>query len=135
MLTLEQMASALTAAALASRDAKPEMEHVGQLVEDTAKEVIGTYDLGWAPLAASTIAQKANGDTPLLESGAMRDSIGHITESRSVSIGSNDQDAVWQELGTAKIPARSFLQGSALHSKDKILSIIGEATMKRLSPK
>jgi len=34
-------------------------------VRDKAKEVIGTYDYGWTPLAPSTIAHKAMGDTPL----------------------------------------------------------------------
>ncbi len=135
MLTLEQMSSALTAAAVASRDAKPEMEQVGQLVENEAKRVLGGYDYGWPELQPETIARKATGDSPLLETGQMRDSIGHIAEARSVSIGSNSDKAVWQELGTARIPPRSFLQGAALHSKDKILSTIGEATIKRLSPK
>lgn len=135
MLTLEQMSSALIAVAVASRDAKAEMEQVGELVETEAKRALGTHDYEWPELQPATIARKATGDSPLLETGEMRDSIGHIAEARSVSIGSNDDKAVWQELGTARIPPRPFLQGAALHKKKEILSIIGDAALKRLGPK
>jgi hypothetical protein len=53
------------------------LEQVAQMVEGEAKRVIGTYDYGWPQLAASTLAKKA-ANTPLLETGDMRDSIEHI---------------------------------------------------------
>ena len=44
------------------------------MVAAEAKRVIGTYDYGWKPLAASTL-EKKSADTPLLETGEMRASI------------------------------------------------------------
>jgi hypothetical protein len=43
--------------------------------------------------------------------GEMRDSIEHtVVDSESGHVGSNDDKAVWQELGTSRgIPPRSFL--------------------------
>jgi hypothetical protein len=50
-----------------------------------------------------------NGDTPLLETGEMRDSIEHSSNSSEALVGSNSDKAVWHELGTIHIPPRSFL--------------------------
>ena len=124
-MSLAQLASTLTQLSVMDAIETEAMDKVGALVEDTAKHAIGTYELGWTPLKPETIARKANGDTPLLESGEMRDSIGHVTQGRETSIGSNDQVAVYQELGTAKIPPRSFLQGSAIYKETEIKNIIG----------
>jgi len=94
------------------------------LVGTRAREVIGTYDYGWTPLAPSTIAHKAMGDTPLLETGEMRDSIEAVVikgiNSVRGIVGSNSDIAVYQELGTSRIPPRSFLQASAMRSEKDI---------------
>jgi len=45
------------------------------VVRDEAQRVLGTYDYGWPSLAESTIAGKATGDSPGLETGAMRASL------------------------------------------------------------
>lgn len=89
------------------------LEKACVIIETEAKHVIGTYEYGWPPLKPETIARKANGDTPLLETGEMRDSIEHYVEGKSGFVGSNDDKAVWQELGTSRIPPRSFLGGAA----------------------
>ena len=90
------------------------------VIEDEAKRVIGTYDYGWPPLAPSTVADRVSKgfapDEPLLRTGAMRDSIEHKVDGDSGFVGSNDDKAVWQELGTSKIPPRSFLGGAAAHT-------------------
>ena len=87
------------------------------IIEDEAKSYPGSYQTGWAPLKPATIARKATGDSPLLETGEMRDSIEHKVEGHSGFVGSNDDKAVWQELGTSRgIPPRSFL-GLAAHQK------------------
>ncbi len=136
MMTLGGLAAVLTRAAVADFALKDAMEAVGVLVETESKRVIGTYELGWPQLAQATqadrVSQGFSANEPLLRTGEMRDSIGHIAEPRSVSIGSNDDKAVWQELGTATIPARSFLMGAALHKKDEILHIVGDAAVQRL---
>ena len=81
----------------------------------------------------ATIANKANGDTPLLETGAMRDSIGHVADGKTASIGSNNEHAIYQELGTATIPARSFLQGSAIAEEGQIIQLIGDDVMRKVT--
>jgi HK97 gp10 family phage protein len=100
------------------------LEKAAQIVEKEAKRVIGTYDYNWTPLAASTLAKKA-ADTPLLETGEMRDSIEHISDHKEANIGSNNDKALWQELGTVKIPPRSFLAGALQHKTDEVVETIG----------
>lgn len=104
----------------------------GKIVETEAKRVIGTYDYGWPPLAPSTLAKKS-ADTPLLETGAMRDSIHHVADHKEARIGSDSDVAVWQELGTHKIPPRSFLTGALQHMTHEILDVIGRNTVAALS--
>lgn len=84
-----------------------------KMVADEAKRVIGTYDYGWPSLSASTLRKKLH-DTPLLETGAMRDSIGYTVRGKEGHVGSNSDIAVYQELGTKTIPPRSFLVGAAM---------------------
>ena len=119
----------LTAAIQHAEDAA--LEEAATVVEVEAKRVIGTYDYGWTPLAASTLARKS-ADTPLLESGAMRTSIQHSTGRGVARIGSNSDIAVYQELGTSKIPPRSFLMGAAVHKEPEVRRILGERTVAAL---
>jgi hypothetical protein len=51
------------------------IEAACRIVRDEAKGSLGTYQKGWPPLQPETIARKATGDSPLLETGEMRDSI------------------------------------------------------------
>ena len=53
------------------------LERAGVMVEEEAKRVLGDYEYGWAPLSPYTIAKKATGDSPGLETGEMRDSVYH----------------------------------------------------------
>jgi hypothetical protein len=96
-------------------------------VRDAAKESIGTYKYKWPELSESVIAR--HGDTPLLDTGELRDSIGAVVqmysrESGRAVVGSDSEKAVWQELGTSKIPPRSFLLESALLKKADIGKIL-----------
>lgn len=100
------------------------LERAAVIVETEAKDVIGTYRYGWPPLAPSTLARKA-ADTPLLETGEMRDSIEHVSNSEEANIGSNNDKALWHELGTKKIPPRSFLAGAAMHKGEEVAQVIG----------
>jgi phage gpG-like protein len=126
--TLESFAALMMRVALEMPAAQhTAMEQAAVVVETEAKRVIGTYDYGWPPLAEATIARKANGDTPLLETGEMRDSIEHISSAKEAHIGSNNDKAVWQELGTSRgIPPRPFLAGALHHKSDEVVLIIGD---------
>jgi hypothetical protein len=114
------------------------LEHAARIVETEAKRVIGTYDYGWPPLAPATQADRArkgfSADEPLLRTGEMRDSIQHTVYRRGAGfgaheaeVGSNNDKAVWQELGTSTIPARSFLAGAAVHSAPHAVAWLGQA--------
>jgi hypothetical protein len=59
-------------------------------------------------------------DTPLLETGELRASIEWNSHGNEGHVGSNNDKAVWHELGTAKIPPRSFLVGAAVRMEPKI---------------
>lgn len=110
------------------------LEEAAKIVETEAKRVIGTYDYGWTPLAASTLAKKA-ADTPLLETGEMRDSIEHTIDGDTAYVGSNNDKAVWQELGTVgphPIPPRSFLVGAAQHKAHEIVKETGHKVVAAL---
>lgn len=103
------------------------LESAGQIIEAEAKRVIGTYDYGWEPLAESTIARKGGRDTPLLETGEMRDSISHKVENNILYVGSDNPKANWHEYGTSRIPPRPFLSGAALHMRAEVQAQIGKA--------
>jgi phage gpG-like protein len=102
--------------------------HACQMVCTEAKRVIGTNDYGWPPLAPSTLAHKA-ADTPLLETGQMRASIEWNSKGCEGHVGSNSDKAVWHELGTSRIPPRSFLMQAAVHMEPKIHKMAGHAVM------
>jgi len=105
------------------------LEKAAVIVETEAKRVIGTHDYGWPPLAPSTLAKKA-ADTPLLETGKMRDSITHSVDGDTARVGSNEDVALYQEIGTSKIPPRPFLQGAVQHKIHEICDVIGNTAVK-----
>lgn len=106
------------------------LEEAAQVVEEEAKAEIGTYQgaagpfAAWASLKPETIARKANGDTPLLETGAMRDSIERTVIGLTAYVGSNSEIAVYQELGTRAIPPRSFLGGALVRKEKDVVALI-----------
>lgn len=106
------------------------MEKAAVIVETEAKHVLGTHEYGWPPLKPETIARKANGDTPLLETGEMRDSISHEVHGDTARVGSSSDKALWHELGTSKIPPRPFLQGAVHHKIDEVCAAIGHHVVK-----
>jgi phage gpG-like protein len=108
------------------------LERAAKIVEKEAKDVIGTYRYGWPPLAEATLKRKSD-DTPLLESGKLRDSIHHSVDHERARVGSDEDTAVWQELGTSRIPPRSFLAEAAKHKTDDVLNEIGRVVTHHLT--
>ena len=99
-----------------------------EMVCTEAKRVIGEgYDF-WPALKPETLARKMMA-TPLLETGELRASIEWQSHGLEGTVGSNNDKAVWQELGTSRIPPRSFLMGAAQHMEDKIHKMAGRAVM------
>jgi HK97 gp10 family phage protein len=99
------------------------------VIRDEAKRVLGTYDYGWPSLAESTIERKETGDSPGLETGAMRKSITYSVDGTRMNwvgtIGTSDPHALFFELGTIHQPPRSFLGGAAMAKERKVKRILG----------
>ncbi|MDR3473336.1 MAG: hypothetical protein P4M09_16880 [Devosia sp.] len=134
--SLESFAAFATELAVAMPMAERRaLELAAKVVEDEAKAEIGIYQEGagpfgdWDELADSTKADRGRQgypeNEPLLRSGEMRDSIGTVIEGHEAHVGSNDDKAVWQELGTDKIPPRSFLGHAAVTKSKEVSEIIG----------
>jgi hypothetical protein len=108
------------------------IEKACEMVCAEAKRVLGTYDYGWVQLSPATLASKM-ADTPLLETGELRDSIEWHSEKLEGWVGSNSEKAVWQELGTANaahpIPPRSFLVGAAQEMEGRIHTMAAKAVV------
>jgi HK97 gp10 family phage protein len=102
------------------------LEIAARIVEAEAKRLIGSHDAGWPALKPETIARKTTGDSPLLETGELRDSITHSSSPTEARVGSNLDRAVWHELGTRTVPPRPFLS-TALRNKEKVITrAVGE---------
>lgn len=118
------------------------LERAGQIVEKRAKAILGSYQediqpfTDWPELADSTKADRVRQgfreNEPLLRTGEMRDSIGHIVVHNEVAIGSDSDVAVYQELGTSRIPPRSFLGAAVVQTTPEIVAEIGQQVVTSL---
>ena len=115
------------------------LEKSAQKVEKRAKGKLGKYQGSngmhgaWNELADSTKADRVSkgfsDNDPLLRTGALRNSIKHETRGLTAVIGTNSDVAVYQELGTAKIPPRPFLGAALYEELDSIKKNLGHATV------
>lgn len=130
----------------AEEPAHRELDKAARIVQRRAKKDIGHYQqntgpfASWAPLAASTIADKqrqgyAPPDSPLLREGNLRDSIERRVEGNEAVVGSDSEVAVFQELGTQTIPPRSFLGVAAFQEAEAVAHVLGRGFMQRIVPK
>lgn len=118
------------------------LEHAAVAIEERAKGKIGHDEepaagpfAAWDPLAQSTVEEKEylgyvdrlSPNDSLLRTGKMRDFIEHNVAGHIAHIGSNDDEAVYQEFGTATIPPRSFFGSSAFELAPKIVAETGLA--------
>jgi phage gpG-like protein len=102
--------------------------HACELVAAEAKRVLGTEGYDWPALSPATLAHKMQSGM-LLETGAMRASIEWNSSGNEGHVGSNSDIAVYQELGTARIPPRPFLSGAANAMEEKIHKMAAKAVM------
>jgi phage gpG-like protein len=109
-----------------------ELEAAAVILETEAKSYPGTYQDGWPALADSTVARKATGDSPLLETSDMRDSIQHSSDAREANVGSNDPKFKFSEFGTAKELPRPVFGLAIVKAEPAILAAVGKVTMERL---
>lgn len=96
-------------------------DKVGTLTLTLAQHYPGTYQPGWAPLAESTLKDKASKGypvpSPLKRTGEMAESYHKtlVPEELAVVVSSPEKKALWQEMGTSRIPPRPVLR-LALHN-------------------
>jgi phage gpG-like protein len=123
----------LTAEVAVSADTgrKAALEALAKIIAAECKRVIGTYELGWPQLAEATQAERErlgySANEPLLREGTLRDSIGYeiVKPGELAIVGSTSEIAVYQELGTSTIPARSFLAATAAQKGEAAAKIAG----------
>jgi hypothetical protein len=117
------------------------LDKVGELAETLAASYPGHERPEWAPLAASTLKDKeAKGypvPSPLLRTGDMAESIKRELDSAelSVTVGSHDQTALWQEMGTSRIPPRPFLALGMKNAMPFAEDVFGEIAVSILEGK
>jgi hypothetical protein len=113
------------------------IERACQIVQAKAKAAIGKNHEMWPPLAESTIADKAHHGfptpKPLLRTGELRDSIQYAVHGLEGCVGSDLDVALYQEMGTSRIPPRSFLRSAAIASEDKIHRMAAATTIAAFS--
>jgi hypothetical protein len=110
-LMLERSAAELPALLLA------EHEHNALTIAAEAAEYIGHELPEWPPLAPSTVEQKQrlgyvgriSATDPLLRTGEMERSIEGRADADGFVIGSSSKIALYQEMGTSRIPPRPFM--------------------------
>ena len=88
------------------------------LLSTAAKDLIGVPKPEWPPLKPATLARKDGVNTPLLETGEMRDSIAWNSDAHEGYVGSNNKKLVYNEFGTSRIPPRPVL-GLALTQNER----------------
>lgn len=119
------------------------LNEAAQLVQERAREKIGTFQPAvgpfpaWAePLAEITQEERVmlgyTPNDPLLREGTLRDSItyevNHVRD--EAVVGSEMWVAHWQELGTPWVPPRPFLGPSLYESWDEIMELIGNGLLR-----
>lgn len=118
------------------------LERVGNLglraaagvIQYEAQHEIGTYQAqagsypAWPQLAERTqrerVALGFTPNDPLLRTGELADSIGITTTFNEAVVGSDKDEAVYQELGTRHIPPRSFLGRAAFRKAATAVEVI-----------
>lgn len=139
-MNISQFIAKLVAIDIAVKAAeKSGLKAAGKIIEHEAKAEIGHYQSAvgplpaWAPLSSATLdgfehpqagwiegkLDQGYGEDPLLREGHLRESISSGLENdHTAVVGSNDENAVWQELGTPDAmyptPPRSFLERAAI---------------------
>ena len=114
---------------------KRALSEASEVVLAEAKRLPGTYQAGWPALQPETIARKATGNSPLLETGEMRDSYARkVVSAAEAVVGSDNDKALWHELGTSRgIPPRPVLKAAAVAKEGEVRTILGGAVYRHLA--
>lgn len=129
-MNLLELAGAMAkAAAMTDIVLMEDLEKGAKILKDSAQDAIGTYKFGWPHLGPDAVAR--HGDTPLLETGALKGSIQYTVGALDAWVGTNDYKAKWQEFGTSRgIPPRPFLGGAVTHEAASIETLVAASAAK-----
>ena len=140
MITLDAFIARIERALV---EVKPEivvgLEKVGQLAESIAAELPGHYQPGWAPLAESTLKDKAAKGfpvpSPLKRTGEMAGSYRKEVDPADLVlvIGSPKKEALWQEKGTSRIPPRPVTEPALKNSLPFAADVFGKIAVSLLT--
>lgn len=118
------------------------LDKVGTLAQTLAAEYPGHYQPGWAPLAESTLKDKADKGfpvpSPLKRTGEMAESYKKELDlaGLAVAVGSPELKALWQEMGTSRgIPPRPVCEPALRNSLPYAADVFGEIAMSLLTGK
>jgi phage gpG-like protein len=102
-----------------------------QLVCEAARDAIGKEHDYWPALQPETVAERLRAgyaaDQPLLRTGELKNSISWRAEGLTGLVGSDNDKAVYHELGTSSIPPRPFLVPAAQQMEHRIVDMAGRA--------
>jgi len=124
-MTLDEAAEMMSrSAAACEMKLRETLFAFGELVAKTAKDKIGNEQDDWPPLSDETIDDKEKRGyptpSPLLREGTLLDSIVAPALDEIVAltleVGSTDPVAVFQEMGTSRMPPRPFLSTAMIES-------------------
>ena len=102
-------------------------ESLNEIVDTTLQNIKdrhGVYpsDITWEQLKPETIRQKRRGNTPLLETGELRDSYKKRISASEGEVSSDNPKAGWMEFGVVSrkgnIPARPVAEPESIKAKD-----------------
>jgi HK97 gp10 family phage protein len=118
------------------------VEKAALMIENSAKAELGNYQPAtgpfneWAPLTDATLKTHESygmGDTPLLLTGQLRDSIQHEVSGMEAIIGTKMEIGEYQEVGTSKIPPRPFMGPAAYNNLENIKHLLGKSTAQAIA--
>jgi hypothetical protein len=111
------------------------VDQAAQEIQLTAQGMVGEYQQAigpfaeWEELADSTKAERTSlgfsENDPGFRTGAMQKSIERKVEGAEAAVGSDDPHLVWFDQGTSRQPPRPILGPAAMHSKERVQTIIG----------
>jgi hypothetical protein len=117
------------------------LDKVGTLALTLAEHYPGTYQPGWPQLAESTLKDKADKGfpvpSPLKRTGEMAESYKKELELAefAVVVGSPSKIALYQEMGTSRIPPRPVVATAMSNSLPFAADVFGEIAVGLLTRK
>ena len=116
------------------------LKKAAEIIQEESKSELGNYQdavgplEAWAELADATKEDRVHRgypeNEPLLREGTLRDSINVYKDDDGYTVGSELEQAYYLEVGTEKMPPRSFLEGAFYRKEKEIAEEVGDIIVK-----